>query len=265
MTTNQTLSDCPGSLEQDYVENYVAGVNWNKRLQKEIPFITNIFSKNNYQHIIDLGCGPGFHAKAIAENNFHVTGLDVNEAMIKYAKKINVNTNVKYVLGNFLEDDKLFSRLGSTDAIYSLGNAFMIIWSLENVILENILQKISNALTSNGGFFFQILNSDCPRNGFVVSDIAHNEEAHENKILIKHFLPQGDHLHTAFMTIKWKDGQKKIVKEENNSGSLLLVSYSSLQKLLHNVGFKRLSFWADYDGNPFIPSESDALLCLAQK
>lgn len=265
MINNKMYSKQSEHAEPNYVENYVAGVNWNKRLQKEIPFITNIFSKNSYQHIIDLGCGPGFHVKALAENNFHMTGLDVNETMIEYARTYNTLANVKYVLGNFLEDNTLFSQLSPIDAIYSLGNAFMIMWSHENVVLENILQKICNTLTPHGGFFFQILNSDCPRNGFVVSDIAYNEETNENKILIKHFLPQNGRLYTSFMTAKWKNGQRKIVKEENDPGSLLLVPYNTLQNLLYKVGFKKLSFWSDYEGNTFIPAESDSLLCFAQK
>ena len=60
-------NEYPSSYEAEQVKNYVKSVNWNKRLDKEIPFIADLFKKNGFQEICDLGCGPGMHAVRLAK------------------------------------------------------------------------------------------------------------------------------------------------------------------------------------------------------
>jgi len=51
--------------------------------------------------ILDIGCGHGTQSNLLSNLGFDVTGIDVNEHMLNYAKSIN--PIVKYIHGNFLE------------------------------------------------------------------------------------------------------------------------------------------------------------------
>lgn len=51
----------------------------------ELEMFTNIIKKNGT--ILDLGCGPGQHAKCFFKKGFKVTGIDLSSEMIKIAKK----------------------------------------------------------------------------------------------------------------------------------------------------------------------------------
>jgi SAM-dependent methyltransferase len=249
----------------DQVKNYVASIQWDKRLKREIPFLEKLFKTHNYKRIIDLGSGPGFHAKELAKRDLVVKGIDISEGMILYANEFVIDPNLKlsFEIGNFLDNENVLS--GDWDVIYSLGNAVMIIWSQESVDIQEMFNKVSKGLAKNGAFFFQILNSDNPRKGYVVSNIAKSKEFNANQVLIKHFRPTKDILYTHFMTIKWNEGENEISKEENEPGQLKLVSLEKLKNYLNKAGFKKLEFYENYNGNPLNKETSDSLLCFAQK
>ena len=75
--------------------------------QKETDTITKLFLEMNVKpamEILDLCCGYGRHAVRLAEKGFQVTGVDLSEANINYAKKFSQERKVsKFV--NFLVGD----------------------------------------------------------------------------------------------------------------------------------------------------------------
>lgn len=261
-------NEYPKRYDNDQVKNYVKSVNWNKRLDKEIPFLTKFFKDLGYKEICDFGCGPGMHASRLAkEKTFKVTGLDIDENMIAYASelaKLQNLPNLSFQRGNFLEHpDQQFKE--KFDVIYTLGNALMIIWTNSDpTSVVEILKSLSYYIKSGGGLFFQVLNSDAPRSGHVVSNISQNEEG-ENQILVKHFLPVGEKLYTTFSTMKWKGDDTMIKVVDNRKGFLKLVPLDKMKSFLEEAGFKNFQFFENYDGDPLRQNESDSLMCFAQK
>jgi SAM-dependent methyltransferase len=264
------MNDYPKLYEKEQVINYVKSVNWNKRLENEIPFITNLFRSNNYKNICDLGCGPGFHAIQLAKMNsdFHLTGFDIDGEMISFAnqtKQLENLKNITFIQGNFLNLNREQESLqGSFDAIYTLGNALMIIWSTnEEFSAFEIFIHLSALLKSGGGLFFQILNSDAPRNGHVVSNISQNEDG-ENQILVKHFLAVEDKLYTTFSTIRFNSGEKVVKVSDSRKGFLKLIPLAKLKNQMEEAGFKDFYFYENYSGSS-LSENSDSLLCFAKK
>lgn len=260
-------NEYPKNYDNQQVKNYVRSVNWDKRLEKEIPFLTNLFKKENCKNICDLGCGPGKHALRMAES-FNVTGIDIDDHMIAYAseqsKAQNIH-NLSFMQGNFIEHSGNLEQFKETfDALYTLGNALMIIWTnSEPMTVVEILKHLSYYIKSGGALFFQILNSENPRDGHVVSKISTNEQG-ENSILLKHFIPVDNKLYTTFSTLKWKNNDSDIKVTGTRKGWLKLVPLQDLKNYLEEAGFENMSFYEDYSGNP-LKKESDSLLCFAHK
>jgi len=244
------------------VEDYVRSISWEKRLASEIPFITKIFRERGYREIVDLGCGPGRHAKALSEMGFSVTGIDSQSSMAEFAlKEAKRSESLQYRVGNFMTNPEILGK--ERDAIYSIGNTLMIIWSDESTEAPDLFRGLSGALRPGGALFFQVLNSDSPRSGYVVSNISKDETGLQ-RISIKHFLPINEWLHTHFLTLKWYDSSQ-VTKEESEPGYLRLLPVSELEKLMVNAGFSEFHFWEDYQGGNFNPQTSDSLLCVAIK
>lgn len=252
------------------VKNYVKSVNWSKRLDNEIPFLAKIFNRHNFIEVLDFGCGPGIHATYLAKThvNFHITGFDIDENMLAYAKEHSISENLpnlSFLQGNFLNSnsDSLSPLKGKFDVLYTLGNALMIIWSNNDVSIVEIFKKLSYFIKPGGGLFFQVLNSNHPRNGFIVSKISKSEHG-DNQIQVKHFRPEGNKLLTSFSIFRWQSDESDIKISDSSNGSLKLVPLEELKKHMEEAGFSNFKFYENYNGKP-LQSDSDALMCFAIK
>ncbi len=68
-----------------------------ERLKKELDFLVKYTELNEPLEILDLACGHGRHANALAQLGHKVTGIDITEGFLKYAReeasKLNVEVN----------------------------------------------------------------------------------------------------------------------------------------------------------------------------
>ncbi len=260
-------NEYPRRYDNEQVKNYVKSVDWTNRLDREIPFLTELFQKHDCKDICDLGCGPGIHAIRLVKT-FKVTGIDIDDHMIAYASeiaKIQKLDNLSFIQGNFLEYSANLEQFKERfDALYSLGNALMIIWTNNDPMsVVEIFKHLAYYIKSGGRLFFQILNSDSPRQGHIVSKITQNENG-ENQIQVKHFMPIANKLYTTFSTLKWKTNSTDMKIADTRKGWLKLVPLKELKQYLDEAGFSNSTFYEDYNGKPF-QKESDSLLCFAQK
>ena len=68
------------------VTAYISSIDWDKRLEREIPFLTEQFSGSDHC-LLDVACGPGFHAIALSRVFSQVIGLDLSVEMIRNAQE----------------------------------------------------------------------------------------------------------------------------------------------------------------------------------
>lgn len=70
-------------------------------IQKQCRWIDQIFrqrqriresSVQDRHRVLDLGCGPGLYARELQADGYHVTGLDVSPASIRYARRHSVDS-----------------------------------------------------------------------------------------------------------------------------------------------------------------------------
>ena len=62
----------------------VEGRDW----QSEIGLIVSVLKKHGLMSVIDLGCGPGYQARALARYGFDVTGIDISRQNIRFARRM---------------------------------------------------------------------------------------------------------------------------------------------------------------------------------
>lgn len=101
-------------------------------------FIKNISPS---EHILDIGCGNGFLSYDMATNveGVKVTGVELNEANIKFARKHYQHPNLEFIHGDALQD--------------------LLQKRFDVVVLSNVLEHIENRVA----FLQKIINQILPK------------------------------------------------------------------------------------------------------
>lgn len=104
--------------------------------------------------VLDVGCGPGFLAKAVAGKVQHVYAYDISEGVLECAKILCNKENISYI-----------STLdGITDKSLDLAYSFAVVNHLTDAALDGILRSIRVKLKDGGRIVFHVgLNENVGR------------------------------------------------------------------------------------------------------
>lgn len=97
---------------------YDRWVGWEPRLKKELPFLLASLPRGGT--VLDVGCGTGAHARALAAAGYRVTGLDASAAMLEQARAVPDSPPVEWIEADIGDARALGDR--AFDAVLALGN-----------------------------------------------------------------------------------------------------------------------------------------------
>jgi len=115
-------------------------------------FIDLVRPKGN---ILDLGCGPGQHAKLFAQNGFSVTGIDLSEKMINIAKaKVPNALFFEMDILNFDLPKKTYNGIWASASLIHLKRSDIseVIINLKKLLKKNGILYVSIKEGNNEGF-----------------------------------------------------------------------------------------------------------------
>ncbi len=55
--------------------------------RNEMRLISSVLQKHKSESVVDLGCGTGYHVRALTKIGFNVTGVDISKQNIEFARK----------------------------------------------------------------------------------------------------------------------------------------------------------------------------------
>jgi glycine/sarcosine N-methyltransferase len=131
---------------------------WPSRLSFELPFIRRALEKTHARTVLDVACGGGHHAIALAREGYAMTGVDLSHEMIALAQRNarQANVSAQFEVAGFADLGQL--EPGKWDAVLCLGN------SLPHVLTEAeqtaALQAMRGRLRSGGSLVLQNVNYD---------------------------------------------------------------------------------------------------------
>lgn len=136
-------------------EDYDRFVNWQARLEYELPFLRRTLV--GCKRVLDIGCATGQHAMALAEYGFQVVGIDPNREMVDRARRLakESGSQAQFVHAGF---ENLESVPGIFDAVLVLGNTLPHL--LNKKSLNSALQQMSGKLNPGGKLVIQNRNFD---------------------------------------------------------------------------------------------------------
>lgn len=127
---------------------------WAQYTASEVDFILNYTDLDSCCHILDLGCGTGRHAIALAKRGMHVTGIDYVAAFIDQA---NIEAQRMKVNAEFRVDDcrtALFEK--KYDIVLCLYDVIGTYANEEDN--QAIVQNISKYLRPGGKAIISVMN-----------------------------------------------------------------------------------------------------------
>ena len=147
----------------------------NARMERTGELVSRLFSDKSVPtagKLLELGCGEGAHSRLLAHKGYEVTGIDISETAIQWAKEKSANQSdrIKYITA-----DLTIANLAFADAydVVVDGNCLHCVIGLDR---QTFLNNVSSALAHRGIFF---VSSLC-------SKTAVNESILQNGIPYRH-------------------------------------------------------------------------------
>jgi len=258
---------------------YDTMVDWKTRLEKEIPDLVGLFKKENVKNIIDVGCGTGMHAIALAKEGFHAVGIDRSSRVIQAASK-NTKTlsdhqkqQVKFIHTEYKNLDKILPG-ASFDAVISMGSGLAHTAHTPDAL--HVLQEVNKIINKRAVFVSQLSNHEKIINvnkrlyDFAIRKSPYPEEREQA------FLRFYDPKEEGFLTLnigvfsRWK---KKWVFRGMNSVPMAPLDKDNTTSLLKKIGFLKFAYYGGEKGHyydylfrkPFKPNQSDVLVVVAKR
>jgi SAM-dependent methyltransferase len=102
------------------------------------------------KRLLDLGCGPGLYAKQFAERGLVVTGVDISENSLRYAREHDPAST--YIQLNYLD-------LNESEAYDTAVLIYGDICTLTDTQRDQVLQNVYRALRPGGYFIFDVMTT----------------------------------------------------------------------------------------------------------
>ncbi|MBT7902783.1 class I SAM-dependent methyltransferase [Candidatus Woesearchaeota archaeon] len=113
----------------------------------ETPFLLKLVGDVKNKNVLDLGCGPGIHAKILTKKGAKVIGIDNSKESIKLAKTESPKST--FIVGDI---EKLQFKSREFDVVFSA----MVLGHFKN--WTKILNEVNRVLKKDGIFVFSIYN-----------------------------------------------------------------------------------------------------------
>lgn len=205
-------------------------------------FVNSVTGGVSGKKILDIGCATGELAFELAKSGAAVTGIDLNEDLLKQAEINKNHPDLNFRKGDMLRLKKDFSAK-EFDHILCFGNTLVHLHSEK--LVEEMLNGVFSVLKPGGYFMLQILNYD-----YILSEPVESLPLieTENISFIRKYIFEKNNPLVKFNTELHLKKTNTIISNET---LLLTLKSSSLKNLLSDAGFAGIELYANFMEHPF--------------
>jgi len=222
------------------------------RVQLEAAGLWNLLRLPPASRVIDIGCGHGRHALALAERGADVTGLDFAVALLERARLLGAErgTRVRWVRGDMRG---LPFQSGCTGAAIVM-DAFGFFDTEEEH--EAVLREAARVVRTGGRLALKVMNGGPVLGAFRETD---REERDGVLVSIENTLTLDPPRMTQRISVNGRRGQGEYERRQR------LYRVDELRAALEHVGFRVAGVFASPDGGPFEPDVSSTMWIVGQR
>jgi len=241
---------------------YDESINWNARIEREIPVLCDVFGPPGTGGILDAGCGTAHQAIELATRGYSVTGADKNDAMLAVARTHAEKApaaKIEFVHADYADLETKTN--GGFDGLFCQGNALAAAGTRDAV--AEAINQFARCLKPGGTLFVQILNFKplceeipCVR-GPRVSTSAGIEY-----VSVREFHRDGERIQVTNISLWREDGKWSL---RSNCGYLYPVAPDEMRTWLAQSGLELRHTWGGYNRAEFDPASSVDLIIVATR
>jgi len=219
---------------------YYDAIYWWKDYSREVDFLVEVFERYEamVKTILEVACGTGNHTKIFVRKGYRVTGLDINEEVLKVARK-KVGHGAEFVRGDMRDLGE--SVGGEFDAVVCLFSAISYNRTLSE--LERTIQGFYDHLKAGG---VAVFDTHFTKKGFM--DGFRDESVFDDGDVIGARVgvsTRRGNLGEISFTYLIKDG-RKVITLRDDVHRLGLFDAGEFLRALRRVGFAKTRFYADW-------------------
>ncbi len=233
------------------------------KIAKEVEWINKRFKIGKGSRICDFGCGPGLYANQWAKAGAQVTGIDISEQSLAYAKKQaeQQRIEVEYVHQNFLQ----YSCTKKFDLITMI---FYVYNDLDSRQRIHLLKKFHSLLDKGGALLLDVSS---------LSKFAEREEKEASfasssypGAMPNFWCPDYHYLFTKCFKYDEEHltlDRYTVIEMERIREVFIWIQYYNLQSLKEEFergGFEIVEHYADFSGAEY-QSNSPGIAIVAKK
>ena len=221
--------------------------------RRRAPHLASLLSLRVGQSVLDVGCGAGRYARALAARGMRVTGVDLSSDMIDEARRRSplLPGAPSYMVG----DARRLPFFGQFDAAISMFTSFGYFDTSDDD--RRMLVGIHRALKARGRFLLDYLNAPQVRD--TLESHTHMKSSATETYVERHIqedFRDGPVVHKSVRVINRATGRDAVSFEER----VRLYTREELDALLVEAGFTLVGNpYGDTDGRPW---DADAPRCV---
>jgi SAM-dependent methyltransferase len=228
---------------------YDQTIDWESRLERELPFILASFPIGKRLRILDVACGSGRHAVALAKQGHEVYAFDISKAMIRFASELaaSESVHVSFEVADMLELENRQS--GPFDLIICLGNS-----------------AAASVLSESGVLVFQVLNFEAVEEQGIRFMPTRTGTLHSGEhITFSRFLDytQGDIEKAILVLSSIIEGNEKSPVVETQS--VLRITRQTILDAVEMCGLKQYELYGNYSKKVLEPQLDRAIVVCARR
>ncbi len=227
-------------FDEDYPKVYQERLS-EDATDREVGFVEGILGLKVGDRVLDLACGQGRHAVALAQRGMVVTAQDLTEEYLRTAQEAAQATGVE--IETVHSDMREIPFTDEFDAIINMFTAFGYLESEDEDM--KVLHAVANALKPGGRLLMDLLNREWVVTNYVQKEWRTDPDG--NTILEDREFNLMTGRNRVSFSIVTPDGARR----ELPGHDIRLYTLTELGKLLADAGLQLSALYGDFDGSPY--------------
>lgn len=242
----------PSAFYNRLADLYDGMTQFDARIDAQRALLSELLIRHPARRAVDMGCGTGVHAVALAQLGLDVTGVDVSAGMLEkaHAHADETGVTVEFVQGDFLA---AIPR-PPADLILCLGNSIPHLDS--RAALTEVLTHWRGLLGSQGRAVIQLLNyARVLASGERIVNIRRDGEA----TIVRFYDFLEETLRFNILTIRDENGR---LSHELQSTMLFPFVRDDFETAAQQAGFRSIEFFGSLQLSPFSSESTDLVVMM---
>jgi ubiquinone/menaquinone biosynthesis C-methylase UbiE len=222
------------------------------QVRREAEGLCSVLQLSASSRVIDIGCGHGRHALALAERGAEVVGLDFSGALLSRARQLERELGIR---ASWIRGD--MRRLPFRSECAG-GAILMDAFGFFDTEDENeaVLREVARVLRTGGRMALKVVNG-----GLVIDDFrgTEREERDGSIVSVVNTLTFDPPRLTQRLSVSGNRGEGEYERRQR------LYRIDELRAALEDAGFSVVDVLGSLDGAPFDPAVSSAMWIVAQR